>query len=60
MESAICWLYAVVAAGLAERKFLRGAGGDLDVEISNGAVLLELGWDYVGFLLLLLGVLLVL
>jgi hypothetical protein len=50
----------MVAAGLAEIKFLLIAGGDLDVEGAGGAVLLELVWDDVGFLLLLLGVLLVL
>jgi hypothetical protein len=38
---------------LAERKFLRIAGGDLVVEGAGGSVLVELGWGGFGFLLLL-------
>ena len=53
--SAICWLLeAVAAGGLAERKFLWVAGGDLVVEGVGGSVLVELGWDGFGFFFLLL------
>ena len=45
---------------MAEIKFLLGAGGDLDVEGAGGAVLGGLGLDDFGFLLFLLGVLVVL
>jgi hypothetical protein len=44
----------VVAAGLAERKFLLIAGGDLVVEGAGGSMLVGLGWGGFGHLLLLL------
>ena len=47
-----------MASGFADRKFLSFVGDDLDVELSVGVVLLELGLGGFGFrLLLFIGVL---